>query len=135
MTDAGAGPTMSRVMRSIPDPAICPTVSVEEAAGWVGLGRSAAYEAVRRGELPVLHFGRTLRVPTARLRAMLGLPVSDEPAQVSDELAESSCDHVVTSAESAPFDLRSCQVRGTDNHTLPADESTPGVVHPLPTTL
>ena len=97
---------MSSVVGPIPDPVLCPTVSVEQAAQWVGLGRSAAYEAVRRGELPVLHFGRTLRVPTARLRQMLGLSVGDD-----------SCDRVVTSAQSVPLDLRSCQARGTENPT------------------
>jgi excisionase family DNA binding protein len=57
-------------------------VSVEQAGAWCGLGRSAAYEAVRRGELPALRFGRTLRVPTARLRVLLGLdgePEADSP--------------------------------------------------------
>jgi excisionase family DNA binding protein len=65
----------------IPSPEEQPTVTVEEAGRWCGLGRSAAYEAVRRGELPVLHFGRSLRVPTARLRVMLGIdpePIHDE---------------------------------------------------------
>jgi excisionase family DNA binding protein len=57
----------------IPTPEERPTVSVEEAAGWFGLGRSAAYEAVRRGELPSLRFGRSLRVPTAAARRLLGL--------------------------------------------------------------
>jgi excisionase family DNA binding protein len=66
----------------IPDPAQVPTVSVEQAGEWLGLGRSSAYEAARRGELPVLKFGRALRVPTARLRVMLGLdaePEGDSP--------------------------------------------------------
>ena len=54
----------------IPD---TPTVSVEEAGRVLGLGRSKSYEAARTGEIPVLRFGRTLRVPTAALRQMLGL--------------------------------------------------------------
>jgi excisionase family DNA binding protein len=74
----------------IPTPEEQPTVSVEEAGRWLGLGRSSAYEAARRGELPTLRFnGRTLRVPTARLRQMLGLA---EPARVSDELPKSESD-------------------------------------------
>jgi excisionase family DNA binding protein len=67
----------------IPTPEEQPTVSVEQAGAWCGLGRSAAYEAVRRGELPSLRFGRSLRVPTARLRVMLGMdaePEADTPA-------------------------------------------------------
>ena len=59
---------MSKV--EIPD---APTVSVEEAGRVLGLGRSKSYEAARTGEIPVLRFGRTLRVPTAALRQMLGL--------------------------------------------------------------
>jgi excisionase family DNA binding protein len=50
-----------------------PTISVEHAGQLLGLGRSAAYEAVRRSELPVLRFGRRMVVPTARVLAMLGL--------------------------------------------------------------
>jgi len=66
----------------IPTPQERPTVTVEEAGEWLGLGRSSAYEAARRGELPTLRFGRTLRVPTARLRVLLGIdpePESDTP--------------------------------------------------------
>ncbi|MGD0880508.1 MAG: helix-turn-helix domain-containing protein [Acidimicrobiales bacterium] len=48
-------------------------MTVEQAGEFLGLGRSSAYEAARRGELPVLRFGRTLRVPTARLRVLLGI--------------------------------------------------------------
>jgi excisionase family DNA binding protein len=62
----------------IPTPEERPTVSVEEAGVWCGLGRSAAYEAIRRGELPSLRFGRSLRVPTARLRVLLGLDPESE---------------------------------------------------------
>jgi excisionase family DNA binding protein len=51
-----------------------PTVlSVEHAGRLLGLGRSAAYEAVRRGELPTLKFGRRLLVPTGKVLELLGL--------------------------------------------------------------
>jgi|NGEPerStandDraft_6_1074524.scaffolds.fasta_scaffold63398_3 excisionase family DNA binding protein len=62
----------------IPTPQERPTVSVEEAGEFLGLGRSSAYEAARRGELPVLRFGRTLRVPTAGLRVLLGIDLEPE---------------------------------------------------------
>jgi excisionase family DNA binding protein len=62
----------------IPTPEGRPTLSVEEAGEFLGLGRSSAYEAVRRGELPVLRFGRTIRVPTARLRVLLGIDPQSE---------------------------------------------------------
>jgi len=57
---------------TLPDPRQSPTLSVEEAGQLLSLGRDAAYQAVRTGELPVLRFGRKLRVPTARVLAMLG---------------------------------------------------------------
>ena len=48
------------------------TISVEEAGRLLGISRGAAYEAARRGELPVLRFGRRLVIPRAQLMAMLG---------------------------------------------------------------
>lgn len=46
--------------------------TVEEAGRIMGLGRSAAYEAVRRGEIPTIRLGRRIVVPRARLEALLG---------------------------------------------------------------
>ncbi|MDQ6853362.1 MAG: hypothetical protein M3046_06670 [Actinomycetota bacterium] len=67
-------------MSALPDPADEPTIEVERAGQLVGLGRSKAYTEARRfldtegrEGLPVIAFGRTLRVPTARLLAMLGV--------------------------------------------------------------
>ncbi|MDQ3640427.1 MAG: helix-turn-helix domain-containing protein [Actinomycetota bacterium] len=51
-------------------------MSVEDAGAALGLGRSAAYEAARRGELPTIRLGRRLVCPTAALRRLLCL---DEP--------------------------------------------------------
>ncbi len=48
------------------------TYSVPEAGRIVGLGKNASYDAARRGELPVLRFGRILRVPRAAFERMLG---------------------------------------------------------------
>jgi excisionase family DNA binding protein len=48
------------------------TVSIEEAARLLGLGRSAAYEAARRGELPTRRLGRRLLVPVPALLEWLG---------------------------------------------------------------
>ena len=47
------------------------TLTVPEAGELLGLGRDAAYEAVKRGDLPVLRFGRRLLVPRAALERML----------------------------------------------------------------
>ena len=52
------------------------TVSVEEAAHLLGLGRSAAYEAARRGELPTRRLGRRLLVPVPALLEWLGAAVA-----------------------------------------------------------
>ena len=43
------------------------TITVEEAARLLGLGRSAAYEAVRRGQLPARRLGRRLFIPVPAL--------------------------------------------------------------------
>ncbi len=47
------------------------TLTVEEAAIELGIGRGLAYEAARRGELPTLRLGRRLVVPRAALDRML----------------------------------------------------------------
>jgi len=54
-----------------------PTVTVEIAGAALGLGRSSAYAAVRRGEVPAIRIGRRLVVPTGHLLRLLG---ADLPA-------------------------------------------------------
>jgi len=49
------------------------TLSVEEAASLLGMGRSAAYEASRRGELPSRRLGRRVIVPVPALLTWLGI--------------------------------------------------------------
>jgi len=70
---------------SLPDPRVQPTMTVEAAGAVLDLGRSKAYVEARRFEatdgaegLPVLRFGRTLRVPTAALWRKLGLELDGE---------------------------------------------------------
>jgi excisionase family DNA binding protein len=46
-------------------------VDVVEAGKMLGLGRSAAYAAAARGEIPTLRFGRKIIVPLAQLEALL----------------------------------------------------------------
>lgn len=48
-------------------------MTVEQAADVLGIGRSAAYDAIHYGQLPAVRLGRRLRVPKAALLA-LGLP-------------------------------------------------------------
>ena len=47
------------------------TLTVEEAGRVLGLGRAAAYAAVRRGEIPCLRFGRRVVVPRQALDRLL----------------------------------------------------------------
>jgi excisionase family DNA binding protein len=46
--------------------------TVEQAAGVLAISRSAAYRAVRAGELPSLKVGRRVLIPRARLLELLG---------------------------------------------------------------
>ena len=47
------------------------TYSIPEAAKFLGIGRNAAYEAVRKGQIPTIRIGRRLLVPKAALQRML----------------------------------------------------------------
>jgi excisionase family DNA binding protein len=49
------------------------TVSVEEAATVLGISRRTAYEAIHRGEIPVLRLGRRMVVPVPKLKKMIGV--------------------------------------------------------------
>jgi len=47
-------------------------VKVEQAAKVLNLSRGAAYEAVRKGEIPSIRFGRSIRIPRRALLELLG---------------------------------------------------------------
>ena len=47
------------------------TLTVEEAARALGIGRQSAYNAARDGSLPVIHVGRRLVVPRVALQRLL----------------------------------------------------------------
>lgn len=64
---------MSQIRHSIVDElAERATISIEEAAPVLGLGRTAAYEAARRGEFPTRRLGRRVVVPVPALLEWLG---------------------------------------------------------------
>ena len=48
------------------------TLTVEEVAPLLGLGRTAAYEAARRGQIPSRRLGRRVVVPVPALLEWLG---------------------------------------------------------------
>ena len=66
---ARAAEAMQRVMTNA-------TVDVVDAGAVLGVGRSCAYAAAVRGDIPSLRIGEKLRVPTAALREMLKLPAA-----------------------------------------------------------
>lgn len=49
----------------------CLTVSVETAAKLAGISRGLAYEMVKQGKIPALHFGRVIRIPKFALEKLL----------------------------------------------------------------
>ncbi|WP_431681170.1 helix-turn-helix domain-containing protein [Kitasatospora sp. KL5] len=57
----------------LPDPQVQPTMTVPEAGRLLGLQKAASYNAARRGDIPTISVGRRLLVPTAKLRALLGI--------------------------------------------------------------
>jgi hypothetical protein len=78
------------VTGGLPNPVLEPTLDVERAGALCGLGRSKAYVEARRfidtdgaEGLPVIPFGRTLRVPTATLLSMLGLEPKGDNAHTN----------------------------------------------------
>ncbi|MGH9222316.1 MAG: helix-turn-helix domain-containing protein [Acidimicrobiales bacterium] len=46
-------------------------LSVTEAAAWLGISRTLAYELVARGELPSLRLGRRVLIPRRPLERMV----------------------------------------------------------------
>ncbi len=52
-------------------------LTVEEAARQLNIGRTFAWELVRKGELPVVRLGRCVRVPRQALQEWLGRRVKE----------------------------------------------------------
>jgi excisionase family DNA binding protein len=48
------------------------TMTIEELAQRLGIGRNQAYEAARRGEVPTIKIGKRILVPIAAFNRMLG---------------------------------------------------------------
>jgi hypothetical protein len=56
-----------------------PTITVPEAGAILGVSRNPAYEAAGRGDFPTIKVGRSIKVPTAPLRRLLGLDGASSP--------------------------------------------------------
>lgn len=59
------------------------TFSVTETARILGIGRNSAYEAVARGEIPVIRVGKRLLVPKAALEKLLNGRLSKSNDEVN----------------------------------------------------
>ena len=59
-------------------------LTVEEAGELLRIGRSAAYQAVKAGEIPSIKVGRSIRVPRHRLEQLLGLETNEARADNAD---------------------------------------------------
>ena len=55
------------------------TLTVEEAARLLGIGRSLAYELVATGDLPSIRLGRRILIPRAAVDALLTSASASEP--------------------------------------------------------
>jgi excisionase family DNA binding protein len=78
------------------------TMSVDEAARLLGIGRGLAYEAVRNGEIPSIRLGRRVLIPRARLLELLGAEQSPEKREPGFDRAQGSRgdEHAECTAES-----------------------------------
>jgi hypothetical protein len=92
----------------LPNPVTEPTISVVRAGGILGAGRDASYRMVKDGQIPVIHCGRFLKVPSALfLSQTLGLilpPVQfPEPVDAGDASANGGSEPKPTkTARAAP---------------------------------
>ncbi len=57
------------------------TLTVAEAARCLGIGRNSAYEAIAKGEIPVVKIGKRLLVPKAALEKLLA---AGQPKKIDD---------------------------------------------------
>lgn len=62
----------------LPSPETEPLLSVGEAAGYLGISRTATYRAVKAGDIPSLKLNGRLYVPTAKLRQLVHLDDEEE---------------------------------------------------------
>jgi excisionase family DNA binding protein len=60
-------------------------LTVEEAAELLRIGRSAAYQGIKAGEIPSIKVGRSIRVPTFRLEQLLGEVTPDTSNALAGE--------------------------------------------------
>jgi hypothetical protein len=93
--------------KGVPDPREEPLTKPDRWVGVIpGMGRSAIYEAVRRGDLPSVRVGRHVYLPTLRVLQRLdlappttdGASPADVPATNTDAREERDHDRYTTAA-------------------------------------
>lgn len=62
----------------------CRTLTVNEAAELLGIGKNAAYEAAKRGDIPSLRIGRRVVVPREALEELLRRAYTGNGTEVGD---------------------------------------------------
>jgi excisionase family DNA binding protein len=62
--------------------------TVEEVAALLRISRSSAYEAIKRGEIPTVSFGRRLRVPRSTLLRLAGEQTVSVTAEQAADLRD-----------------------------------------------
>ena len=81
----------------IPDPAVQPVMSADEAFAELGIDRATGYRAIREGTFPVevIRVGRVIRIPTSALCRLLGIDPSsggprprEVPSDADPEVSE-----------------------------------------------
>jgi|GEM_PF-703696 len=77
-TDRRAGTGNAARFPNLDEIADRTTISVDQAAALLGIGRSAAYEAARRGQLPTRRLGRRLVIPVPAFFEWLGVPATPD---------------------------------------------------------
>jgi excisionase family DNA binding protein len=60
------------------------TYTVPEAAEALGIGRNAAYEAARTGQLPTIRIGKRILVPLVALERLLDLEQSERADNIAN---------------------------------------------------
>jgi len=63
------------------------TLTVEEAAAILGIGRTLAFELARTGQLPTIRLGRRILVPRVALERMLDNQLPRPAGDATDDAA------------------------------------------------
>ncbi len=68
--------------------------TVPEAGRLLGLGRNAAYDAAKRGDIPTIRIGRLLRVPKGPFHRLVGVDASSTSAGTTDTILVEGGDEI-----------------------------------------